>query len=96
MTRILPPFSYLSQELARKVNIRQWLSVAPRPSPPAFALAEFDASRKKNDLCYVLAWKALKKMTKFCHTSCNGCMAALLRLDLLCTCSTIIWLGMEE
>jgi uncharacterized protein YjiS (DUF1127 family) len=36
MTRILPPFSYLRQELARKANIRQWLSGARTCPPPAF------------------------------------------------------------
>jgi hypothetical protein len=61
-----------------------------------FALAEFDALREKNDLRRRLVQKALKKMTKFCHTSCNGCMAALLCFGLLCTCSTTIWQSSRE
>jgi hypothetical protein len=61
-----------------------------------FALAEFDGSREKNDLRRRQPQKALKKMTKFCHTSCNGCMAALLCIGLLCACSTIISQCMEE
>jgi hypothetical protein len=63
---------------------------------PHFALAEFDMLRKKNDLRRRQAQKALKKMTKFCHTSCNGCMAALLGAGLLCTCSTTIWQASKE
>ena len=42
ITRILPPFSCLATGLARKGNIRQWLSGARRPAPPHFALAEID------------------------------------------------------
>jgi hypothetical protein len=69
----------------------------PGPQPPGnSAPAKSAASLTGNDMGTKSFQKHIKNLTKFCHTSCNGCMAALLIHSLLCTRSTTIWLGMEE
>jgi hypothetical protein len=92
----LSPYSCLPQGLARKENIRQWLSAALSGSLVHFALAESDDLRKISDVVRMPTRNNLNLLTKFCHASCSACMAALLCHSLLCACSTTISLAMEE
>jgi hypothetical protein len=64
MTRILPPFFALAPELARKANIRQWVSRTAAKASPQFALAECDGLEQKTDVHPARAGNALKKMKK--------------------------------
>jgi hypothetical protein len=96
MTRILSPPFALPQGLARKENIRQWLSLNHRTAGLYFALAEYDQVHQESDAAGRWIRKHLIEMTKFCHLSCSACMAALLGRRLLCTRSTTIWQSSRE
>jgi hypothetical protein len=96
MTRILSPFSCLPQGLARKGNIRQWLSLNHRAAGLHFALAEYDRVHQESDASGRWIRKHLIEMTKFCHPSCSACMAALLGRRLLCIRSKTIWQSSRE
>jgi hypothetical protein len=64
ITRIPAPFLALVVGLARKGNIRQWLSVQPIAATRHFALAEYDSLSQKYDARRCQAGNALKKMEK--------------------------------
>ncbi|HOZ33171.1 MAG TPA: hypothetical protein PLM52_09855 [Tabrizicola sp.] len=64
MTRILPPFFLSGSGLARKGNIRQWLSASRPRSVDPFALAETDQPTHNTDTAPTRRRKLLKKMKK--------------------------------